>query len=324
MVRLPPYWNRRQRRTGQSAHGRLRSSACSPPLGIGDLAGDCGLGHYGRLTLRGRRCSADSLTGSGTGPARWPARTPGRVGGDRLRLSSSASGGHLWTSLMSASMRSGTAQIAAARSSPLARRRQDTVAFVHHQRAGRQLPGRVGPRGAPRPGVRPSHRRTGAVGGPAAGDHHLIPARGRVRGHEMASPGSAFARQHGRGAGHRHPRAHRAHRQQATGPLAARRAVRARPQPPAAKRCCRSGRRQCARLAGTSLAAHPAPARSPSSGWRWVPWQCGSMAAQPRRTPSPANGRCSIAPWPTPPNWASSPATRSTKCSGWRPPPTPC
>ena len=65
--------------------------------------------------------------------------------------------------------------------SPLACRWPGPVPFVHHQGAGWQLPRRGGPGRAPGPGVRPGHWRTGAVGGPAARDHHLVPARGRLR-----------------------------------------------------------------------------------------------------------------------------------------------
>ena len=71
--------------------------------------------------------------------------------------------------------------------SPLACRWPGPVPFVHHQGAGWQLPRRGGPGRAPGPGVRPGHWRSGAVRHPAGPGHHVVPARGRLRGYEMAA-----------------------------------------------------------------------------------------------------------------------------------------
>jgi len=87
---------------------------------------------------------------------------------------------------------------------PLARRRQGTIPFVHHQRAGRQLPCRAGPRGAQGPGIRPGYRRTDALGHFAGPGYDLVRARSRLCRHEMAAPGTAFTCQHELAGGRRH------------------------------------------------------------------------------------------------------------------------
>ena len=72
------------------------------------------------------------------------------------------------------------------------------------------------------------------MGRTGAGAGDLVPARGGVRGDEMAAPGAAFAGQPGRRAGHRHPAADPGNRPQAAGSDTARRLVRACLQRPAA------------------------------------------------------------------------------------------
>ena len=105
----------------------------------------------------------------------------------------------------------------------------------------------------------------------------------RLRGHEMAAPGAAFAGQPGRRAGHRHLGAHQASLRAAAGPDATRRAVPARLQPDPARYHDRSGRGAGARVAGAGLTArHPAqrPAGHPGRA------RCTHAAAgwQPRRS----------------------------------------
>ena len=78
------------------------------------------------------------------------------------------------------------------------------VQVVHDPGAGRQLPHGTGPRGAYGRRVRPWDRRASGVGRAGAGDHHLVSARGGVRGDEVAAPGAASAGQPGRRAGYRH------------------------------------------------------------------------------------------------------------------------
>jgi hypothetical protein len=121
------------------------------------------------------------------------------------------------------------------------------------------------------------------VGRARAGRDDLAGTCHRLRGHEMAAPGAAFAGQPGRRAGHRHLGAHQASLRAAAGPDATRRAVPARLQPDPARYHDRSGRGTGARVAGAGLTArHPAqrPAGHPGRA------RCAHAAAgwQPRRS----------------------------------------
>jgi hypothetical protein len=61
----------------------------------------------------------------------------------------------------------------------LAGRGPGQVEVLHHPGTCRQLPRGTGPGGAPGTGVRPGHRRTGAVGRTRTGDRDLVPARAK-------------------------------------------------------------------------------------------------------------------------------------------------
>jgi hypothetical protein len=85
---------------------------------------------------------------------------------------------------MSGFMRSAAGATGAARSRCAGMPQAGPVAVVHHPRAGRQLPGRAGPRRTQRPGVQPGYRRACAVGGTRARGHHLAPPRAGLHGDE--------------------------------------------------------------------------------------------------------------------------------------------
>ena len=148
---------------------------------------------------------------------------------------------------------------------------RDQVQVVHHPGAGRQLPRRTGPRRPQGPGVRPGQPASRGVGRAGAGDRDLVPARGRVRGDEMAAPGRALAGQPGRRAGHRHARADPGRARAAAGRSAARRLVPARLQPrPRAPRPDPA----TARVAGLGWSRRhcpsPGSATRACSGRRWM------------------------------------------------------
>ena len=157
------------------------------------------------------------------------------------------------------------------------------------------------------------------MGRAGAGAGDLVPARGGVHGDEMAAPGTAFAGQPGRRAGHRHPAADPGHRPPAAGGGPARRLVRTCLQPAAAVVRAGSRHRQRAGLAGAGLPA-PQPARRPaSSALSWTGCARGWTAPRQRRTRSPASGRCSTAPWASRSSSGCCPPTPSAWCAGARP-----